>query len=119
MKRDHSYRNKLSVEKIDRDKETMDKNKKGLGASAFAIGIGALGAITLGGMVFSAMSGGVDMSPISYLAVKFQGEGFLLSSGAMAAGIAAAINSIRNSYSIHKKNKQENEQKGHGEGRSK
>ena len=102
-KNDKSYRKTYLVKEIERNKKEITKNTAFLGASALAVGIGALGVTLLGDDVVNAFTSGNALTLGSYIAIKYQGYGFLLSAEAVLGGIYAAIKNSKNVISSVKK----------------
>lgn len=105
-KNDKSYRKTYLVKEIERNKKEITKNTAFLGASALAVGIGALGVTLLGDDVVNAFTSGNALTLGSYIAIRYQGYGFLLSAEAVLGGIYAAIKNSKNVVSSVKNLKQ-------------
>lgn len=119
---DKSYRNTYLIEKIERniekDKKSVAKDTALLGASALAVGIGALGIALLGDNVINAFTSGDALTLGSYMQVKFQGFGIAISATSVISGIVAAVNNTKNAISSFKKLKDDKNRLEEEKGRS-
>ena len=119
---DKSYRNTYLIEKIERniekDKESVAKDTALLGASALAVGIGALGIALLGDDVINAFTSGDALTLGSYMLVRFQGAGVLISAASVISGIVAAVDNTKNAISSFKKLKDDKNRLEEEKGRS-
>lgn len=97
---DKSYRNTYLIERIERNIETGKKNVAKdtalLGASALAVGIGALGIALLGDDVINAFTSGDALTLGTYMRVRFQCSGVVISASSVIGGIVAAVNNTKN-----------------------
>ena len=73
---DKSYRNTYVIERIERnierDKKSVAKDTALLGASALAVGVGALGIALLGDDVINAFTSGDALTLGSYMLVRYK-----------------------------------------------
>ena len=119
---DKSYRNTYLIERIERniekDKKSVAKDTALLGASALAVGIGALGIALLGDDVINALTSGDALTLGSYMLVRFQGAGVTISAISVIGGIVAAVNNTKNAISSFKKLKDDKNRLEEEKGRS-
>lgn len=119
---DKSYRNTYLIERIERniekDKKSVAKDTALLGASALAVGIGALGIAFLGDDVINAFTSGDALTVGSYMLVRFQGAGVAISATSVIGGIVAAVNNTKNAISSFKKLKDDKNRLEEEKGRS-
>ena len=99
-KKDTNYRNTYQVELIERDiksdKKNITKSTALLGASALAVGIGALGITFLGKNLMNIFSSGEAITLGTYILVKFQESATTLSTLSVLGGITSAIYNTKN-----------------------
>ena len=104
--KDKSYRNTYLIEKIERnieeDKKNVAKDSALLGASALAVGIGALGIAFLGDDVINTFTSTDALTLGSCLLVRFQRVGIKISTISVLSGIIAAVNNSKNALSSFK-----------------
>ena len=119
---DKTYRNTYLIERIERniekDKKSVAKDTALLGASALAVGIGALGIALLGDDVINAFTSGDALTLGSYMLVRFQGAGVLISAASVISGIVAAVDNTKNAISSFKKLKDDKNRLEEEKGRS-
>ncbi len=119
---DKLYRNTYLIEgierNIERDKKSIAKDTALLGASALAVGIGALGIAFLGDDVINAFTSENALTFGSYVLIKFQGTGVVLSAISVVSGIIAAVNNTKNAILSFKKLKDDKERLEKEKGRS-
>lgn len=119
---DKSYRNTYLIERIERniekDKKSVAKDTALLGASALAVGIGALGIALLGDDVINALTSGDALTLGSYMLVRFQGAGVAISAISVIGGIVAAVNNTKNAISSFKELKDDKNRLEEEKGRS-
>ena len=119
---DKSYRNTYLIERIERniekDKKSVAKDTALLGASALAVGIGALGIALLGDDVINAFTSGDALTLGSYMLVRFQGAGVVISAASVISGIVAAVDNTKNAISSFKKLKDDKNRLEEEKGRS-
>ncbi len=106
MERNNSYRKVYLIKQIERNIET---NKKSiakdialLGASALAVGIGALGIVFLGDDLINSFKSGDSLTLGSYILVKFQGAGVSISVTSVLGGIVGIVKNSKNVISSFK-----------------
>ena len=87
----NKYVIKLIERKVTEDKKDIAGNVALAGASAMAIGIGALGVAYFGADIIKAFSSSEALTLSSYLSVKFQGAGVAVSTVAAIGGIYGFI----------------------------
>lgn len=99
-KKDTNYRNTYQVELIERDiksdKKNITKSTALLGASALAVGIGALGVTFLGKNLMNIFSSGEAITLGTHILVKFQESATILSTLSVLGGITSAIYNTKN-----------------------
>ena len=88
-----NLRKKLLITHIESQEHNIKSNTILLGASAFAVGIGALGVYLLGDDVLNTIKSNVNAS---YVVIHFQTIGFTISSITLCKGILSTIEHIRN-----------------------
>ena len=86
-------RNKLTIMQIENQHSNIKQETLLLGASAFAIGIGALGVYLLGDDVVNSLKSNLTSS---YIVVHLQTLGFMVSGITLYKGITSAIEHIQN-----------------------
>ena len=87
-------REELAVTQIENQKSSIKQETLLLGASAFAIGVGALGVYLLGDDVLNAIKSNV--SNATNTVIHLQTLGFAVSSITLYKGITSTIEHIRN-----------------------
>ena len=99
-KKDTNYRNTYQVELIERDiksdKKNITKSTALLGASALAVGIGALGITFLGKNLMNMFSSGEAITLGTHILVEFQESAMILSTLSVLGGITSAIYNTKN-----------------------
>lgn len=104
---DKSYRKSHMVERIERriesDKKEATTDIALLGASALAVGIGALGIVLLGDDVINAFKSGNALTLGSFMSVRFQEAGVGISISAVLGGIIGTVKKLKDTISSFKK----------------
>lgn len=104
---DKSYRKTHMVERIERriesDKKEVTTDIALLGASALAVGIGALGIVLLGDDVINAFKSGNALTLGSFMSVRFQEAGVGISISAVLGGIIGTVKKLKDTISSFKK----------------
>lgn len=106
MERNNSYRKVYLIKQIERNIET---NKKSiakdialLGASALAVGIGALGIVLLGDDLINSFKSGDSLTLGSYMLVRFQEVGISIPVTSVLGGIVGIVKNSKNVISSFK-----------------
>lgn len=86
-------REKLTITQIENQQSNIKQETLLLGASAFAVGIGALGVYLLGDDVINSLKANITSS---YIVVHLKTIGFMVSGITLYKGITSVIEHIRN-----------------------
>ena len=87
---------------IETNKKSIAKDIALLGASALAVGIGALGIVFLGDDLINSFKSGDSLTLGSYILVKFQGAGVSISVTSVLGGIVGIVKNSKNVISSFK-----------------
>lgn len=106
MEKNKSYRKAYLIKQIERNieinKKSFVKDTALLGASALAVGIGALGIVLLGDDLINSFKSGDSLTLGSYMLVKFQGAGVSISITSVLGGIVGIVKNSKNVISSFK-----------------
>lgn len=106
MEKNKSYRKAYLIKQIERNieinKKSFVKDTALLGASALAVGIGALGIVLLGDDLINSFKSGDSLTLGSYMLVRFQGAGVSISITSVLGGIVGIVKNSKNVISSFK-----------------
>lgn len=106
MEKNKSYRKAYLIKQIERNieinKKSFVKDTASLGASALAVGIGALGIVLLGDDLINSFKSGDSLTLGSYMLVRFQGAGVSISITSVLGGIVGIVKNSKNVISSFK-----------------
>ncbi|MEE3342589.1 MAG: hypothetical protein VZS44_00680 [Bacilli bacterium] len=99
MDNDKSYRKSFTIKaienKINEDKKGIALDTALLGVSALAVGLGALGIVTLGPDIIEAFNSNNALTLGSYMIVRLKGAGIALSFSVVLAGAIGIVATIK------------------------